>query len=100
MTAPGDEVVHVEVQGRSLVGEFEQLGRPGVRRRVVQDVGERHAREHPTPALLTRRHRGGLEAVDDPEERRGLLVVKDDLVAFVVEERERLAGHTPNVLPT
>ena len=59
-------VDHVEVQRRRVVGELEELVRAAVRRRGVEQVGERDDREHPAPALGARRHRRRFEPAGDP----------------------------------
>ena len=53
--ALGHEVDDVDVQGRSVVGELEELGCPWVRRRRLEEVGERNCGEHPRSAVRARR---------------------------------------------
>ena len=68
-------------------------------RGIVEYVDESQARQHATPALLTRRHRRRLQTVGHLVETRGFALVEHDLIGFVVEEHERLAGHGVTVPP-
>jgi len=64
-----------------------------MRRGIVEDLHDGYARKHSTPTLLTGRHRRRVESIGQRVQARGLTLVEDHLVGFVVEEHERLEGH-------
>jgi putative PIG3 family NAD(P)H quinone oxidoreductase len=78
----------VEVQRRGVVGEGRELTRALVRWCGVQQIDERHHREHPTPAIRTGGDRRRVEALRDLEQRRRLVRVELDPLAFIVDECE------------
>ncbi len=99
MAALRDEILRVEVQRRGFVGEIGQVACAGVRRRRVEEIHERHARQDPAATPRTGRHRRAVEATHQGPQRLGLLGIEHHLVAVIVQEAERVDGHPVTVPP-
>ena len=88
----------VEVQRRCVVGEIDEIRTTRVRRSSIEQIDERHAREHARPAIGTRRYRRSLEAAGEGQQAFGLALVERDLVPVLIHDHEP-CGHVPKVAP-
>jgi NADPH:quinone reductase len=88
----------VEVKRRRVVGQLDELRAAGMRRRGVEEVDDRNAREHAAAAVGTRRNGGRFEAPGEREEALALARVEHDLVPVLIHDHEP-GGHASTVAP-
>jgi NADPH2:quinone reductase len=98
MLALARAVDDIQVQGRRVVGQLDELRAAAVRRCRVEQVDERHAGEHATAAVGTRGDRRGFEAFGEDEQALALARVQHDLVPVLIHDHEP-GGHASTVAP-
>jgi len=92
----GGEVDDIQVQRRCVVGKFDEFSAASERCGRVEQVDERHRRDHSRRAARARRHGRGLEPAGDGEQAGGFPSVELDRVAVVIHDGEP-RGHAPTV---
>ncbi len=95
LTAAVDDV---QVERRRVVGQLDELDAARVRRRGVEQIDERHAGNHPAPALGAGGNRRRVETARQPEEALRLPSVEHDLVPVFIHDHEP-SGHASTVAP-
>lgn len=93
MAALGGLIDDVEMERRGLVSEFHNVGGARVRSRRLDEVDERHRREHAAVAVGARRNGRRFQACGNSEQRGRLDLVETDLVLLFVDDAQRRPGH-------
>ena len=88
----------VQVQRRRVVGQLDEIGATRMRRRRVEEVDERHAREHPAAAVGARGDGRRFEPLGEHEEAFALARVEHDLFPVLIHDHEP-GGHASTVAP-
>ncbi len=91
MQTERDPIDHIEMQRGRIVGQLEYLSRARMRRRAVEQVGQGHDRDHPTPTLRARRCGRGFEVAGEGHEPDRLHGVELDPGAVVIHDGQ--VGH-------
>ncbi len=86
----------VQVQRRRVIGQFDEIGPARMRRRRVEEIDERHARQHPAAAFGARRDGRRLEPAGQHEEALALARVEHDLFPVLIHDHEP-GGHASTV---
>ena len=80
------QIDHVEMERRRVVGEVDEVARPGVVARIaVEEVDQRHRGDDPRAALPARRHGRVFEGGRGREQRIRLAGVEVDPLTVLVE---------------
>jgi NADPH2:quinone reductase len=88
----------VQMQRRCVVGQFDEIGTARMRRCGVEQIDQRHAREHPAAAIGTRGDGRCLEPAGEQEQALALARVEHDLFPVLIHDHEP-GGHASTVAP-